>query len=201
MNKLIPIERIESRIFTIRGQKVMIDRDLAQLYGVKTFVLNQAVKRNSKRFPPDFMFSLTRQEIMNISQFVISSDGKENWSQIATTSNSKSHIVMSSLPAGKAGWGGRRTLPYAFTENGVAMLSSVLRSDRAIEVNIQIMRAFTRLRKVLAANKDLSYLFKELKQKVNQHDLEIGIIMRAIEKMISTDKPVKGKIGFVSNKL
>ena len=184
MKELIPVERIESKIFVIRGQKVMLDRDLAELYGVKTFVLNQAVKRNSKRFPPDFMFSLTRQEIMNISQFVISSDAKENWSQIVTTSKIKHSKNVN-----------------AFTENGIAMLSSVLRSERAIEVNIQIMRAFTRLRQIIACNKDLSYLFKELKHKVDKHDVEIGLIIKAIEKMISTEPKHKKKIGFATNKL
>ena len=128
MKDLIPVERIENKIYVIRGQKVMLDRDLAELYGVTTRRLNEQVKRNIKRFPPDFMFSLTRQEIMNISQFVISSAAGTNMSQIATSSNVKHSKNVN-----------------AFTENGVAMLSSVLRSERAIEVNIQIMRAFTRL--------------------------------------------------------
>jgi len=179
MSNLIPIERIESKIFLIRGQKVMLDRDLAELYGVTTRRLNEQVKRNIKRFPPDFMFSLTRQEIMNISQFVISSESGMNMSQIATSSKIKHSKKVN-----------------AFTENGVAMLSSVLRSERAIEVNIRIMRAFTRLRQIIARNKNLSYLFKELKQKVNQHDLEIGLIIKTIEKMIATETKPRSRVGF-----
>ena len=169
MKELIPIERIESRIYLIRGQKVMIDRDLAELYGVETRVLKQAVKRNNDRFPADFMFELSRDELKKWrSQFVMSNSAKM----------------------------GLRRRPYAFTEQGVAMLSGILNSPRAVEVNIMIMRAFVKLRKVLAANKDLSYLFKELKQKVNQHDAEIGLIIRTIEKMISSEPKSKRKIGF-----
>ena len=148
MNELIPLERIESKIYLIRGQKVMLDRDIAELYGVKTFVLNQAVKRNIERFPEDFMFSLTRQEILNISQFVICSEkgAAENIKQAKNVN--------------------------AFTEQGLAMLSGVLHSPRAVQVNIAIMRAFVKLRQVLSANKDLSYLFRELKGKVDRHDAE-----------------------------
>jgi len=116
MKDLMPVERIENRIFMIRGQKVMMDHHLAELYGVKTKVLLQAVKRNIKRFPSDFMFQLEESEYGLL----------------------RSHFVTSS-------WGGRRYLPYVFTEQGVAMLSSVLKSERAIEVNIIIMRAFVRL--------------------------------------------------------
>ena len=168
MNELIPIERIESRIYQIRGQKVMIDRDLAEMYGVATKVLNQAVRRNGKRFPPDFVFQLNTRE--------------------------KDELVTNCdhLKALKYSY----QLPVAFTEQGVAMLSSVLNSEKAIEVNVLIMRAFVRLRKVLSANKDLSYLFKELKHKVDQHDVEIGLIIRAIEKMIAVDTGPKHKIGF-----
>ena len=117
----VPVQLIERRIYLIRGQKVMIDTDLAELYGVPTFRLNEAVKRNKKRFPEDFMFQLTKEEEESLT------------SQIAIS---------------KTGRGGRRTRPYAFTEQGVAMLSSVLKSERAIEVNIAIMRAFVKLRQV-----------------------------------------------------
>lgn len=168
MNNIVPMERIENKIYLIRGQKVMLDYDLAVLYEVQTKVLNQAVKRNAKRFPLDFMFSLSKQEKIRMSQFV-------------TSSKVKFHKSIN-----------------AFTENGVAMLSSVLRSEKAIEVNIQVMRAFTNLRKIISKNKDLTYLFKELRQKVNQHDVEIGLIIRAIEKMISSEAKPKGKIGFTS---
>jgi len=173
---MIPIKRIESKIYLIRGQKVMIDRDLARLYGVPTGRINEQVKRNIRRFPGDFMFQLTKEENLRFQN---------------VTSNLKSQIAISS-------WGGRRKLPYAFTEQGVAMLSSVLNSDKAIEVNVLIMRAFVRLRQVLSANKDLSYLFKELKHKVDQHDVEIGLIIKAIEKMIALDTKPKSKIGFLT---
>ena len=166
MNEMIPLERIENRIYLIRGQKVMLDSDLAALYGVPTSRLNEQVKRNLKRFPPDFMFSLTRQEIVNISQIAICSNIKHS-----------KNI-------------------NAFTEQGIAMLSSVLNSEKAVEVNIMIMRAFVKLRQVLATNKDLNYLFKELKHKVDQHDNEIGVIIRTIEKMIAYEKKPKEKIGF-----
>lgn len=174
MNNLIPEERIESKIYFIKGQKVMLDIDLATLYEVSTKALNQAVKRNKERFPNDFMFQLTWTEVEFLR------------SQI---------VILKKSPRSKRGTH-VKYLPYVFTENGVAMLSSVLRSKWAIEVNIQIMRAFTNLRKIIARNKDLTYLFKELKQKVNQHDVEIGLIIKAIEKMISTEKKPKGKIGF-----
>jgi len=172
VREMIPTEKIESRICLIRGQKVMLDRDLASLYEVTTFNLNKAVKRNIKRFPADFMFQLTRTEY-NVLRF-----------------------QTGMLEKGKHS----KYLPYAFTENGVAMLSSVLRSERAIEVNIQIMRAFTRLRKIIAANKGLTYLFKELKHKVDQHDVEIGLIIKAIEKMIAINTKPKRRIGFIRNK-
>lgn len=172
MNKLIPLERIENRIYLIRGQRVMIDRDLAELYGVPTKALNQAVRRNEKRFPTDFVFQLNNKE-------------KE---ELVTNCD---HLL---------GLKYSYRQPLAFTEQGVAMLSSVLNSDKAIEINVLIMRAFVRLRQVLAANKDLSYLFKELKRKVDRHDVEIGLIIRAIEKMIAVDAKPKQKIGFATGK-
>ena len=171
MSNLIPTERIENKIYLIRGQKVILDHDLAALYGVATKQLKRQVNRNTKRFPDDFMFQLTKGEHSALRCQI----GTLRWGQHA------------------------KYLPYAFTEQGVAMLSSVLNSEKAAEVNIQIMRAFVKLRKVLAANKDLSYLFKELKQKVNQHDVEIGLIIKTIEKMISTEAKTKGKIGFINN--
>src|ERR1041384_416837 len=128
----IPVERLEKAIFLIRGEKVMLDRDLAELYGVETRMLNQSVRRNLERFPPDFMFELTRDEIAGISQFVTSSNLK--FSKRVT----------------------------AFTEQGVAMLSSVLRSRRAISVNVEIMRAFVRLRQMLASKSELSRRLDEL---------------------------------------
>jgi len=169
MSKLIPIERIENKIYLIRGQKVMLDRDLATLYQVKPIRLREQVKRNKTRFPSDFMFQLTEKETAAmLSQNAIPS---------------KKHL------------GG--FFPYAFTEHGILMLSSVLNSERAVQVNITIMRAFTRLRQILLENKDLKYLFNELKHKVDQHDVEIGLVIRAIEKMIASEEKPKGKIGFI----
>ena len=133
---LQPLENIENLIHVIRGKQVMLDRDLARLYGVETFRLNEQVKRNIERFPEDFMFQLSKEEFENLkSQIAISSGDEILKSQIAISS-----------------WGGTRKLPYVFSENGVAMLSSVLRSKQAININIQIMRAFTTMRHFLASN-------------------------------------------------
>ena len=148
---LVPIETIEQKILLIRGQKVMLDRDLAKLYGVPTKSLNLAVKRNLDRFPSDFMFQLTEEEFFNLRfQFEASS------------------------------WGGQRYLPYAFTENGVAMLSSVLNSKRAVQANIQIMRTFTKLREIISANKDLSRRLDELEKK---YDAQFRIVFDAIRQI------------------
>lgn len=173
MSDLVPIERIENRIYLIRGQKVILDRDLAELYGVKTFVLNQAVKRNRERFPEDFMFSLTREEILSISQFVISSSGRpDDTLKFAKNVN-------------------------AFTEQGIAMLSGVLHSKRAILVNIAIMRAFIRLRQILSTHKELAQKLSELETRVEKHDSAIMAIFEAIRRlMVPAEEPGK-KIGFL----
>jgi len=171
MKELISLERIERRIFVIRGQKVMLDRDLAQLYGVSTGRFNEQVKRNIRRFPEDFMFQLTKDELeILISQFAISR------------------------------WGGIRKLPYAFTEQGVAMLSSVLNSERAIHVNIAIMRAFVRLKQVLATHKELAEKLKELEEEVGKHNKLIIEIFEIIKQLHAAPpaplpKP-KGQLGF-----
>ena len=163
---LIPVEQIEKSIYLIRGQKVMLDRDLAELYGVETRVLNQAVRRNIDRFPEDFMFALTREEIRNISQIVISSEIKH-----------------------------ARNV-HVFSEQGVAMLSSVLRSKRAIQVNIVIIRVFVRLRETLATNKELARKLSELEKHLKGHDQQIQAIFEAIRQLMSpTDTPRK-PIGF-----
>jgi len=148
MKDLIRSERIEKRIFLLRGQRVMLSMDLAELYGVEPRVLVQAVKRNIERFPDDFMFQLNLQEVRNL----------------------KSQIVISS-------WGGQRFLPYAFTEQGVAMLSSVLKSKRAAQVNIEIMRAFVRLRQLIASNKELAKRLDELEKK---YDNQFKVVFDAI---------------------
>ena len=145
----------------------MLDLDLAALYGVSTGALNRAVKRNASRFPTDFMFQLTRDETEILKcQFGISS------------------------------WGGRRALPYAFTEQGVAMLSSVLRSERAVKVNIAIMRAFVRLREALETNRALAKKFSELEQRVGKHDDEIAAIIEAIRQLIAPEHKLRREIGF-----
>jgi hypothetical protein len=165
---LVPPERIERSILLIRGHKVMLSTDLAELYQVEARALVQAVKRNIARFPQDFMFQLTKEEFSNL----------------------KSQIVISS-------WGGlRRAAPYAFTEQGVAMLSSVLRSKRAIQVNIEIMRAFVRLRQILASNKELAKRLDELEKK---YDVQFKIVFDAIRQLMAPPEPEppKKRIGFL----
>ncbi|OGC11874.1 DNA-binding protein [candidate division WOR-1 bacterium RIFOXYA12_FULL_52_29] len=172
MKELIPVERIENKIYLIRGQKVMLDKDLAGLYEVATKALNKAVARNLFRFPADFMFQLSREEFANLKfQF------------------------------GTSSWGGTRKLPRVFTEQGIAMLSSVLRSRRAVLVNIEIMRTFTRLKQILLTHKDLELKLTLLEQKfgkhLKKHDAEIQLVFNAIRQlMIPPEKP-KGKIGFI----
>lgn len=160
----VPEETLESKIFLIRHKKVMLDRDLAILYGVETKRLKQQVNRNIERFPDDFMFQLTREEF-NILK-----------SQIATSS-----------------WGGLRYLPYAFTEQGVAMLSSVLNSKRAIQVNIQIMRTFTKLREMLLTHKELKQKIESMERK---YDYQFKIVFDAIKKLLEPSEKPKSKIGF-----
>lgn len=167
---------IDSRILALREQRVMLDADLAQLYGVETRVLVQAVKRNIGRFPSDFMFQLDAQEWADLrSQFVTSSGGH----------------------------GGRRSAPYAFTEQGVAMLSSVLNSPRAIAVNIEIMRAFVRLREALATNKELAARLDELEQRVGRrlatHDQAIAGILEAIRQLVAPPPSSARPIGFMTH--
>ncbi len=166
-DNLVPIEIIENKILIIRGQKVMLDRDLASLYGVETRVLNQAVRRNLGRFPEDFMFDLTREEIMNLSQFVISSKIKHSPNV------------------------------FVFTEQGIAMLSSILNSERAVKVNIAIMRTFVKLRRMIASNKELGDKIRELEHKIGKIDDDIIVIFRAIKQIIRTEEKPKGKFGFI----
>ncbi|HEX9935244.1 MAG TPA: ORF6N domain-containing protein, partial [bacterium] len=153
-NDLIPLERIRQTILLIRGQKVMLDRDLAILYGIETRVLKQAVKRNRERFPDDFMFELTRKELRNISQGMMSSSENDEGADSQSLEEQRNAILTSQSVI--SSWGGRRALPYAFTEQGVAMLSSVLNSPRAIKVNIAIMRAFVQLRQFSSSHADLT---------------------------------------------
>ena len=161
------VEHVEQAIYLIRGEKVILDVDLARLYGVTTGNLNKAVKRNINRFPPDFMFQLTKEEYDNLR-----------------------------FQSGRASWGGRRTPPYAFTEQGVAMLSSVLRSQRAALVNIQIMRAFVRVRELLLTHRDLARRLADLEQAVGRHDKEIRAVFDAIRQLLEPLPTKKRRIGF-----
>jgi len=166
--EVIPIERIASAILVIRREKVMLDSDFAALYGVATGHLNRAVKRNRSRFPADFMFELTAEEVANL----------------------KCQIGISS-------WGGRRRArPHAFTEHGIAMLSGVLNSERAIKVNIAIMRAFVRLRQMIDTNRELAQRFSELEQRVGKHDEEIAAILEAIRQLMTPPEKPRREIGF-----
>jgi ORF6N domain len=166
---LIPIERIQSLIFLIRSEKVMIDSHLAELYGVETSAFNRAVRRNADRFPGDFMFQLKHDEF----EFLRCQIGISN-----------------------VGRGGRRYLPYAFTEQGVAMLSSVLRSKRAVQVNVAIMRAFVSLRRLLATNETLARKFAELERRLEGHDKAIKSLFDAIRELMSPPVKPRREIGF-----
>ena len=182
--EIIPAEQIALRIRHFRGEKVLLDFDLAALYDVETRILNQAVRRNADRFPADFMFQLTSEEAEKLSQVVTPSVAGHD------VSNS-SQIVMSS---GKHR--GKRYRPYAFTEQGVAMLSSVLNSQSAVKMNIAIMRAFVQLRRALEANRELARKFSELEQRIDKHDSEIAAILEAIRQLMAPPAKPRREIGF-----
>jgi hypothetical protein len=172
---IIPIERIENKIYLVRKRKVMLDADLSELYGVDTKVLNQAVKRNKERFPEDFMFQISEREYACLRSHIV-------------TSNDESQAKIS-----KNKRGGRRYLPFAFTEQGVAMLSSVLHSKRAVLVNIQIMRAFVRLREIIISHKELARKLDDLE---NKYDAQFKVVFDAIRQlMMPPQRPIR-KIGF-----
>jgi 3-dehydroquinate dehydratase len=171
MRKITPESMIEKKIIFIRDQKVMLDRDLANLYGVSTKVLNQAVKRNSKRFPKDFMFKLSKAE-------------KERLVTICDRFKTLKHSAVN---------------PNAFTEEGVAMLSSVLHSKRAIQVNIAIMRVFVKLRELASTHKELFLKLTRLERKLEKHDQEIQAIFNAIRQLMTPPDKPKRKIGFHSD--
>ena len=162
------IQSVQNRIYEIRGERVMLDFDLAVLYEVETKVLNQAVKRNFKRFPEDFMFQLTKEEFEFLSP---QSRG------LSTGDSLRSQFVTSNR-------GGVRYMPYAFTEQGVAMLSGVLRSDKAIEMNIAIMRAFVEIRKIAFRQTDLKEQLQEIKQRLGEHDTQLNSIYDAMENLL-----------------
>ena len=166
---LVPVERIERTIFILRGQKVILDEMLASLYGVTTKRLNEQLKRNIGRFPPDFMFQLTAKEFSNLK------------SQIATSS---------------FGWGGRRKLPLAFTEHGAIMAASVLHSPKAIEMSVLVVRAFVKLRNLLAAHRQLATKLEELEKKLSTHDAQIVVLFDAIRGLMVPPIRPKRRIGF-----
>ena len=167
---MIPDELVMNKIYLIRGQKVMLDRDLAELYGVTTGNLNLAVKRNKKRFPADFMFQLTKEEFEGLIL------------QIAISKNT--------------GRGGIRKLPYAFTEQGVSMLSGILNSNTAIGVHIQIIRVFARMRQMLITHKDILLQLEKIEKKLAGHDEEITLIFQYLKQLLSPPQPSRRKIGF-----
>jgi hypothetical protein len=172
-NLTVSIQFVERRIYLIRGHKVMIDEDLAELYGVSTSRLNEQVRRNRKRFPDDFMFQLTKGE---------------------------TEILRSQIAISRSTPGGRRSLPYAFTEHGVAMRSSVLNSDRAIEVNITIMRAFIRLRQLLESNDELNRKFAAIIRKLSTHDKYFQVVFNELKRLTEQPASARKQIGFKSNK-
>ena len=217
------IEAIQNKIYEIRGQRVMLDFDLAEMYGVETRALNQAVKRNIERFPEDFMFQLTKGESEILTKQILKSqETTANTENMSEENNLISQIVISRFldkteAKQDTGWGGSRKLPYAFTENGVAMLSSVLRSPLAIQVNIGIMRAFTEFRKIAASlqipdsTADVAQLrkdFEELKLDIedilhDQNDInemtraQLDAISTALAELQSKEPKPRKKIGFI----
>ncbi len=172
---LVPAERIERSILLIRRHKVMLDADLAALYGVETRMLNQAVRRNAKRFPADFMFQLTREEVQRLREDVSGAG------------------LRSQFGISKVGRGGRRYAVCAFTEQGVAMLSSVLRNERAVQVSIAIMRAFVQLREMLATHKDLARKLETLERK---YDAQFKVVFDAIRQLMAPPAQKVRRIGF-----
>lgn len=170
---IVTLDQIERKIYLVRGHKVMLASDLAALYGVTTFRLNEAVKRNRTRFPEDFVFQLTAIEDESLT----------------------SQIAMSKL----TGRGGRRVLPYVFTEQGVAMLSSVLKSDRAVQVNIAIMRAFVNMRRLVATNDEISKKLDAIERKLETHDEKFKEVFAAIRAMMAPERQRK-QIGYIKKK-
>ncbi len=180
-NQVIPIERVEKLILLLRGEKVLLGQQLAELYGVPVKVLIQAVKRNRDRFPEDFMFQLSREEFGHLkSHFVTSTDAGALRSQFVTLKRGQHP----------------KYLPYAFTEQGVAMLSSVLRSERAVQVNVAIMRAFVSLRRMLAGNEALARKLAELERRLEGHDQAIKSLFNAIRELMAPPAKPKREIGF-----
>ncbi len=170
MKEIIPVETIATRIYHIRGQKVMLDRDLAELYGVATKRLNEQVRRNRERFPEDFMFRLNKEEHDSLG----------------------SHFAPSRIAA----HGGRRTLPFVFTEHGAIMAATVLNSKQAVETGIFVVRAFVQLRGMLSGQKQFADRLDKLEKRLTEHDDSFRIVFEAIRKLLEEDEKPKRKIGF-----
>ena len=187
MTGIVSLKPIEDKILLIKGHKVMLDSDLALLYGVETFNLNKAVKRNMERFPKDFMFQLTKEEAEAL-RFQIGILKPEN------------QVKSQSVEIRRGRGQHRKYLPYVFTEQGVAMLSSVLRSKQAIQVNIAIMRAFVKLKEMLSTNKELALKLAQLERNIEKHDGKIKLIFDAIRNLMTPPEPKKRKIGFNRDK-
>jgi len=190
--------QVERSIYLIRGEKVMLDYDLAELYGVDTGALNRAVKRNRDRFPGDFMFQLDEDEWGRLRcQIGISTKGARASSAALRFQSGTSNKLAPKGSSGLSGRGGRRYLPYAFTEQGVAMLSSVLRSTRAVQVNIAVMRTFVRLREMLLSNADLARKLSDLEKK---YDTQFKVVFDAIRELMTPPETPKRQIGFHASK-
>ncbi len=186
MNRDSLIEQVERKILVIRGHKVMLDSALAELYDVETKTLNRAVKRNIERFPEDFMFQLTTEEAENLRY------------QFGTSNTDSLRYQFGTLNSGRGQH--RKYLPHVFTEQGVAMLSGVLSSKRAVQVNIAIMRAFVKLRQMLATHKELAQKLAELERRLEGHDQKIHSIFDAIRQLMAPPEPHRRRIGFRAEK-
>lgn len=194
---IIPVEKVADRILILRGQRVILDTDLAKLYGVTTKNLNRAVKRNLERFPEDFMFQLTAEEFQGL-RCQIGTLNQDNMgslrSQIVTSNESAN--LRSQIVTSKSGRGGRRYLPYAFTEHGALMAASVLNTSRAVEVSVYVVRAFVRLREMLATHSELAKKLEKLESKLDRHDEEIMTIIETIYQLMALPESPKRRIGF-----
>ncbi|MCI0707034.1 MAG: ORF6N domain-containing protein [Ignavibacteriae bacterium] len=181
-----PLARIESRILAFRGHKVILDSDLAAVYGIPTRVLNQAVKRNLDRFPEDFVFQLTKVEYDNLRSQIVTASSE------AEAPSLRSQIVILKKSRGKH----KKYLPYAFTEHGAIMAANVLKSKRAVQMSVFVVRAFVRLRETAIEHRELAEKLKELERRVGQHDSNISAIIEAIRELMTPREKPKRKIGF-----
>jgi len=178
------IQSIQNRIYELRGERVMLDRDLATLYETETKFLNLAVKRNIKRFPKDFMFQLSKEEFEDLRYQIETLETTDNPLRLQNVTSKKTGKTLRLQNATSKGRGGTRYLPYAFTEQGVAMLSGILNSDKAISMNIAIMRAFVEIRKIIYRQNDLKEQMKKIKDRLGEHDAQLSQIYDAMENLL-----------------